>query len=1101
MKSLWWRSGLVTACAVACGLFASGINAGENLVYAPVASWVTPEAPPMPDPVWAGAPAQVLLQNTQVHFEVDGAISYYAEFAIKIQTAAGLQAAQSWITWNPATDDVTVHKAQILRGKQIIDVLAKGQTFTTMRREQNLDRAMLDGYLTGILHPEGLEVGDTFVFSSTIRRRDPLFEGKAASMLAGLSSGPTARQVIRATWDKERQIRFRQSDDLKGKVTKAGGIEAYGLIREKVTANETRNDVPSRFNERGLVEFTEFSDWAELSRLMAPLYATATTVAADSPLHKEIAAIRSASNDPKVQAAAALKLVQNQVRYLYLGMNLGGYDPAGADITWQRRFGDCKGKTALLVALLRELGIKADPALVNSGGGDGLNQRLPSIEVFDHVIVRAEIEGRVYWLDGTRLGDRDLDSITPPYTRWALPVTLTGAALEAVPMLPPEKPTEDLYFVLDASAGLDVPAKARLEKVLRGDEAVQFNDGFQSIATNERENALKAWWKESYNWIEPKKVSAIFDASTGEERLTMEGLATMEWKKSDDGKAWRYQTDILSLGWSEGIERADGPNKYAPVLIAFPFFVRTRQEIILPKKGKDFTVDGAGVDKTLGGAEFKRQVSLKDGVLTLEASRRSLVPELAYKDAKAAAPTLLDLWKNDIYLVAPLAYRKETNASTSSEASTGSEEVRKLVTEAGQSFSRGNIDEALPKLNKALSSEPENVVALILRGGVFMARNNPVAARADFDLALKLDPTQWGAWNGMAAVSVTQNRLSDALEAYTKAIEIYPNNLFALQGRARLFARLKEFDKARADLDSASDLDPDSTQVLDLRVSLELSEDKRASAEQILRDAIETRPNDAPRRLMLANFLNNCSRLSKEACQSSRQLARSEFDKLIAEGPTVYLYSLRAWTWPEDEREKALADLDQAIKLEEAAAWPILSKVRFLMKGKRYDEVPALLEKAATLEPKNWEIRSARSEFYLETSQKTEALKEVAALKRENPRDANVLNSVCWSLATHNVELEAALVDCEAGLKLVPVSYMTLDSRAFVKLRLKRFDEAIADYDLSLDISPDRSVSLFGRGLAKLAKGDQAGGEADLKAARALSYDIDDVFAGYGLRP
>ena len=49
--------------------------------------------------------------------------------------------------------------------------------------------------------------------------------------------------------------------------------------------------------------------------------------------------------------------MQDKVRYVFLGMNTGGYVPADADVTWARRFGDCKGKTTLLLAVLHELGI------------------------------------------------------------------------------------------------------------------------------------------------------------------------------------------------------------------------------------------------------------------------------------------------------------------------------------------------------------------------------------------------------------------------------------------------------------------------------------------------------------------------------------------------------------------------------------------------------------------------------------------------------------------------------------------------------------------------------------------------------------------------
>jgi transglutaminase-like putative cysteine protease len=51
------------------------------------------------------------------------------------------------------------------------------------------------------------------------------------------------------------------------------------------------------------------------------------------------------------RAEAALALVQDRVRYVALAMGAGGYVPADAAETWSRRYGDCKGKTALLLVV------------------------------------------------------------------------------------------------------------------------------------------------------------------------------------------------------------------------------------------------------------------------------------------------------------------------------------------------------------------------------------------------------------------------------------------------------------------------------------------------------------------------------------------------------------------------------------------------------------------------------------------------------------------------------------------------------------------------------------------------------------------------------
>ena len=75
--------------------------------------------------------------------------------------------------------------------------------------------------------------------------------------------------------------------------------------------------------------------------------------------------------------------------------------PQNLSEVWRRRFGDCKEKSLLLVWLLRELGIKADPVLVNTDMGSGLARWLPSPAVFNHVVVRIDFDGGELWIDPT----------------------------------------------------------------------------------------------------------------------------------------------------------------------------------------------------------------------------------------------------------------------------------------------------------------------------------------------------------------------------------------------------------------------------------------------------------------------------------------------------------------------------------------------------------------------------------------------------------------------------------------------------------------------------------------------------------------------------
>jgi cytochrome c-type biogenesis protein CcmH/NrfG len=61
-------------------------------------------------------------------------------------------------------------------------------------------------------------------------------------------------------------------------------------------------------------------------------------------------------------------------------------------------------------------------------------------------------------------------------------------------------------------------------------------------------------------------------------------------------------------------------------------------------------------------------------------------------------------------------------------------------------------------------------------------------------------------------------------------------------------------------------------------------------------------------------------------------------------------------------------------------------------------------------------------------------------------------------------------------------------------------DAAIDAYSSALRLDPKLASALYGRGLARLRAGDQAGSDADISAAKMIAAGIDDDFARYGVR-
>ena len=113
---------------------------------------------------------------------------------------------------------------------------------------------------------------------------------------------------------------------------------------------------------------------------------------------------------------------------------------------------------------------------------------------------------------------------------------------------------------------------------------------------------------------------------------------------------------------------------------------------------------------------------------------------------------------------------------------------------------------------------------------------------------------------------------------------------------------------------------------------------------------------------------------------------------------------------------------------------------------------------------------------------------------------AAALNARCWTRALWGQEIEEALADCNAAVKLRPDSASFLNSRGLVYLRKGDFKNAIADYDASLQLER-LPWSLYGRGVARVRTGDTAGGQADIAAATALGKNIAATASRYGITP
>ncbi len=205
----------VLAGTLALVLCSSAFAADEPL-NGPIPDWVVPATFAPGKTGDEQLPVRLLLHDAQYNFK-RASQETYVESALRVQTPQGLDAAGTIILrWKPDTDALTVHRLQIQRNGATIDLLARGEKFTVLRREDNLEYATLDGVLTATMQPSGLEVGDILDMAYTIRRADPVLKNYSEEIVATIPNAPLDRVRVRALWDDGDKLRWQATDAIKG---------------------------------------------------------------------------------------------------------------------------------------------------------------------------------------------------------------------------------------------------------------------------------------------------------------------------------------------------------------------------------------------------------------------------------------------------------------------------------------------------------------------------------------------------------------------------------------------------------------------------------------------------------------------------------------------------------------------------------------------------------------------------------------------------------------------------------------------------------------------------------------------------------------------
>lgn len=159
----------------------------------------------------------------------------------------------------------------------------------------------------------------------------------------------------------------------------------------------------------------------------------------------------------------------------------------------------------------------------------------------------------------------------------------------------------------------------------------------------------------------------------------------------------------------------------------------------------------------------------------------------------------------------------------------------------------------------------------------------------------------------------------------------------------------------------------------------------------------------------------------------------------------------------------------------------------------RFDLAKSDFQAGLHLRPHDAQIISGYGQSLSGLGKFSEAASQFRQALAISPRYAAYWNGLCWALAGNGQNLEKALAACNFALKLAPHAAGVLNSRAIVYLLLHRYTLAIADYNNSLSAQTNQASAWFGRGLARLWRGEKDG-VSDIIEARLRDPAVDYIF-------
>jgi len=557
------------------------------------------------------------LVDEQIKVEHDGERTRFSRFVESVVNQTGVEgSSQINIDFDPLYQTLHLHNLDIIRnGKRINKI--ESSSASVVNREDDLSNQIYNGSLSLNMIVDDVQIGDVIDYSYSRVGTNPVYKGLFSYTRSINWSVPVENQFLRILWGKDKPLNVKVINiDAPVKQTNWNGYKQYQVSLHLEPTIDRPSQTPNWHDSYAHAYFNETSDWVDVVNWAEPMYHFDTDF--DS-INDIVSTIKNSYSSKDQQIIAALKYVQDEIRYFGIEMGENSHMPTAPNQTLKLKYGDCKDKTVLFLSLLTGLGVESYPALVNTDDTKLLKSLPPGVGYFDHVIVTLFYKGKQFWLDPTMSNQfGQLADIYQPNFGYAL--VLKEGQTDLTEMV-----NVDEYSEVAITEKYSVGSGENADAVLT--VGTKYYGYEATLRLNRIERDGKNAMSESYEiYYQGFFASLLATADIEIENDSELGVVTMQeaytipkfWHQGDDLSVDFYPTDIRNT-----VKKVEEINRTTPFYLQFPNKISNTFIVEFADTGWNLNNESTLEDNDF--FKFSENIDFKNHTLTIRYDYQSKV--------------------------------------------------------------------------------------------------------------------------------------------------------------------------------------------------------------------------------------------------------------------------------------------------------------------------------------------------------------------------------------------------------------------------------------------------------------------------------------------